>query len=155
MNIGINFFVPQDTNFDISLLNLLENFNFQNYLWQISDVDVLIYDYSGNFTDESLFENKRFITGNELEHILRTKNFYLIFFKICAFSDKEKSIPTRLLTMTDFINSDCEFLLSVVDGFDISILCKDEGLLKKLYQRVQVLGYLNTEYLIENHNGKF
>ncbi|PEP77217.1 DUF2691 family protein [Bacillus pseudomycoides] len=155
MNIGINFFAPQDAKFDISILNLLETFNFQNYLWQINDADVLIKDSSCNITDESLFENKRFITGNKLEHILRTKDFYLIFFTICAFSNKKKSIPTRLLTMTDFINSDCKFLLSVVDGLDISILCKDEGLLKKLYQRVQDLGYLNTEYLTESYSGKF
>ncbi|MED2847016.1 DUF2691 family protein, partial [Bacillus toyonensis] len=52
-------------------------------------------------------------------------------------------------------NSNCEFLLSIVDGFDISILCKDKELLTTLYQHVQDLGYVDTKYLTENNSGTF
>ncbi|MEM5607740.1 DUF2691 family protein [Bacillus toyonensis] len=58
-------------------------------------------------------------------------------------------------TVADFLNTDCEFILSIVDGFDIRILCKNEDLLKTLYQHVQNLGYVGVEYLTENNSGTF
>ncbi|UFI00555.1 DUF2691 family protein [Bacillus toyonensis] len=155
MNIGINFVVPKDTQFNISVFDLLENYNFKDYLWQIDDADVFIYDSFGNITDEPLFENKRFIHGDKIEHILKNKNFDSIFFTICAFPDIKKSNPTWIRTAADFLNTDCEFILSIVDGFDIRILCKDEDLLKIMYQHVQNLGYVCVEYLTENNSGTF
>ncbi|PGB95055.1 DUF2691 family protein [Bacillus toyonensis] len=155
MNIGINFVVPQDTQFHISVLDLLKNYNFQDYLWQIDDADVFIYDSFGNITDEPLFENKRFLNGNKMGDILKNKNFDSIFFTICTFPDTKKSNPTWIRTAADFLNTDCEFILSIVDGFDIRILCKDKDLLKALYQHVQNLGYVGIEYLTENNSGTF
>ncbi|MED2847025.1 DUF2691 family protein, partial [Bacillus toyonensis] len=52
-------------------------------------------------------------------------------------------------------NSNCEFLLNIVDSYDISILCKNKDLLQKLYQHVQGLGYLDTKYLTEDNSGTF
>ncbi|MEM5607741.1 DUF2691 family protein [Bacillus toyonensis] len=92
MHIGISFVVPQDTQFNISVFDLLENYNFQDYLWQIDDADVFIYDSFGNITDEPLFENKRFINGDKIEHILKNKNFDSIFFTICAFPDIKRAV---------------------------------------------------------------
>ncbi|PEJ26525.1 DUF2691 family protein [Bacillus pseudomycoides] len=155
MNIGIHFHAPEDENFNLSILSLLEPFNFQDYMWQIDDAEIHVKDECGNFTNEMLFDNKRFIAGHKLEETLQNKDYYLIFLTMAAFPDMKKSSPTWVTTATDFINSDCEFLLSIVDGFDISILCKNEDLLKTLYQHVQDLGYLDTKYLTENTSGTF
>ncbi|HDR7837261.1 DUF2691 family protein [Bacillus toyonensis] len=155
MNIGIHFHAPKEQNFNLSVLNLLEPFNFKDYSWQVNASEIYLKDSCGNFTFETLLDDDQFITGNKLEQNLRNKNYFLIFLTICAFPELENDIPIRILTATDFINTDCEFILSIVDGFDISILCKDENLLKTLYQHVQDLGYLDTKYLTESNSGKF
>lgn len=74
---------------------------------------------------------------------------------MCAFPDMKKNSPTWIRTASDFNTSDCEFLLNIVDGFDISILCKDKHLLQKLHQHVQDLSYLDTKYLTERTAGTF
>ncbi|MBE5106597.1 DUF2691 family protein [Bacillus thuringiensis] len=155
MNIGIHFHSPENENFDLSILSLLKPFDFQNYMWQINAAEIYLKDSSGNFTFESLLDKEHFITGDNLEQTFKNKNYYLIFLTICAFPEIRKSIPTRILTAADFINTDCEFVLSIVDGFDISILCKDKDLLQTLYQHVQDLGYIDTKYLTENNSGTF
>ncbi|PEY32730.1 hypothetical protein CN354_20880 [Bacillus cereus] len=155
MNIGIHFHAPEDENFNLSILGLLEPVTFQNYMWQINAAEIHLKDECGNFTNEMLFKTERFITGHRLEETLRNKDYYLIFLTMNAFPDMKKSSPTLITTAADFINTDCEFVLSIVDGFDISILCKDEDLLKTLYQHVQDLGYLDTKYLTESNSGTF
>ncbi len=55
---------------------------------------------------------------------------------MCAVPDMKKNSTTWIRTASDFNTSDCEFLLNIVDGFDISILCKDGHLLQKLHQHV-------------------
>ncbi|MGG3651943.1 DUF2691 family protein [Bacillus pseudomycoides] len=154
-NIGIHFHAPEDENFTLSILSLLELFNFQDYMWQIDTAEIHLTDEYGNFTNEMMFDDKRFITGHRLEETLQNNDYYLIFLTMGAFPDMKKSSPTWVTTAKDFINTDCEFLLSIVDGFDISILCKDKHLLQKLYQHVQDLGYLDTKYLTESNSGTF
>ncbi|MDR4442573.1 DUF2691 family protein, partial [Bacillus cereus] len=134
MNIGIHFHATEDENFDLSIWSLLEPFNFQDYMWQIDTAEIYLKDECGNFTNKMLFDNERFITGHKLKKAIQQKDYYLIFLTMVAFHDMKKNSPTWVTTATDFINSDCEFLLSIVDGFDISILCKDKDLLKTLYQ---------------------
>ncbi|PEC10666.1 hypothetical protein CN639_12655 [Bacillus toyonensis] len=155
MNIGIHFHAPEDENFFLSVLSLLEPFNFKNYSWQVNASEIYLKDSCGNFTSETLLDDDHFISGNKLEQNLRNKNYFLIFLTICAFPELGKNTPTRILTAIDFINTDCEFVLSIVDGFDISILCKDEELLTTLYQHVQDLGYVDTKYLTVNNSGTF
>ncbi|PEJ39986.1 DUF2691 family protein [Bacillus pseudomycoides] len=152
MNIGIHFHAPEDENFSLSVLSLLEPFNFQNYVWQIDTAEVYVKDSNGDFPNAFSFNNDRFITGSDLEHTLNQK-YYLFFLTMSAFTEKENY--TSIITATDFINSDCEFLLNIVDSDDISILCKNEDLLQKLYQHVQNLGYLDTKYLTESNSGTF
>ncbi|MCU4767326.1 DUF2691 family protein [Bacillus toyonensis] len=152
MNIGMHFHAPEDENFFLSVLSLLESFNFKNYVWQIDTAEVYVKDSNGNFPNAFSFNKDRFITGSDLERTLNQK-YYLIFLTMSAFTKKEDY--TSIITATDFINSNCEFLLSIVDGFDISILCKDEELLTTLYQHVQDLGYVDTKYLTVNNSGTF
>ncbi|MGX5506084.1 DUF2691 family protein [Bacillus toyonensis] len=155
MNIGIHFHAPEDENFNLSILKLLELFNSNNFIWQIDTAEIYLKDSHGNFTSEQLLGDERFITGNKLKQTLINKEYFLVFLTMCAFPDMKKNSPTWIRTASDFITSDCEFLLSIVDSFDISILCKDERLLQKLHQHVQDLGYLDTKYLTERTAGTF
>ncbi|MGE1108896.1 DUF2691 family protein [Bacillus wiedmannii] len=155
MNIGIHFHAPEDENFNLSILKLLELFNSNNFIWQIDTAEIYLKDSHGNFTFEQLLGDERFITENKLKQTLINKNYFLVFLTMCAFPDMKKNSPTWIRTASDFITSDCEFLLSIVDGFDISILCKDERLLQKLHQYIQDLGYLDTKYLTERTAGTF
>ncbi|UFI00553.1 DUF2691 family protein [Bacillus toyonensis] len=152
MNIGIHFHAPDDENFFLSVLSLLEPFNFKNYVWEIDTAEVYVEDSNGNFLNVFSFNNDRFITGSDLERTLSQK-YYLIFLTMAAYTKKEND--TSIITARDFINSNCEFLLNIVDSYDISILCKNKDILPKLYQHVQGLGYLDTKYLTEDNSGTF
>ncbi|QWH69626.1 DUF2691 family protein (plasmid) [Bacillus wiedmannii] len=155
MNIGIHFHAPEDENFNLSILKLLELFNSNNFIWQIDTAEIYLKDSDGNFTFEQLLGDERFITENKLKQTLINKKYFLVFLTMCAFPDMKKNIPTWIRTASDFNTSDCEFLLNIVDDFDISILCTDERLLQKLHQHVQDLGYLDTKYLTERTAGTF
>ncbi|WP_309260424.1 DUF2691 family protein [Bacillus cereus] len=155
MNIGIHFHAPEDENFNLSILKLLELFNSNNFIWQIDTAEIYLKDSHDKFTFEKLLGDERFITENKLKQTLINKKYFLVFLTMCAFPDMKKNSPTWIRTASDFITSDCEFLLSIVDGFDISILCKDERLLQKLHQHVQDLDYLDTKYLTERTAGTF
>ncbi len=40
MNIGIHFHAPEDKNFNLSILKLLELFNSNNFIWQIDTAEI-------------------------------------------------------------------------------------------------------------------
>ncbi|MEN8647593.1 DUF2691 family protein [Bacillus toyonensis] len=159
MNIGIHFKVVQNNSYNLSIAQLLGVFKFQKYIWQVANDEVYILNNLDEMTDEFLFsDDERLITGEELEQKIKNKNSYPIFLTLRGFPIMEDTInilKTKIQTASDFINSNCEFLLSIVDGFDISILCKDKELLTTLYQHVQDLGYVDTKYLTENNSGTF
>ncbi|MCU4770994.1 DUF2691 family protein [Bacillus toyonensis] len=152
MNIGIHFHVPKDENFFLSILSLLEPFKFQNYVWEIDTAEVYLKDPNSDFPNIFSFHNDRFISGIDLENTLN-QEYFLYSLTMSAFNEKENY--TAIITAKDFIDSDCEFLLNIVDGFDISILCKNGDLLQLLYQHVQDIGYIDAKYLTEINSGTF
>ncbi|PGB55369.1 DUF2691 family protein [Bacillus toyonensis] len=158
-NIGIHFKKVQSNKYDLSIFQLLGGVKFQKYIWQVANDEVYILNNLDEMTDEYLFsDDEILITGEELEQRIKNKNSYPIFLTLRGFPKTEDTInilKTKIMNASDFINSNCEFLLSIVDGFDISILCKDEDLLKELHQHVQDLGYVDTKYLTETNSGTF
>lgn len=159
-NIGIHFHEPETQNiFTTSILPLLELFDFKNYMWRIVDNEVYLLDENSEntFNNSNSPFNEAVIDGSNLEQLIKDKNCYIIFLTLYAFPKKLKGdLPlTWIHTAADFINSDCEFLLSIVDTYDISILSKNPKLLTELFTHVKNLGYVDVKYLNESNSGTF
>ncbi|CAM4276474.1 hypothetical protein BAMA_07855 [Bacillus manliponensis] len=153
-NIGIGFYEPREEEFHTSIWSLIELVEPQKYQWRIVDGEVYIRDENDPLDGEFLFE-KAFVDGYELGDIVKDRGCYVIFLNMRAFPKKldKNELLARITTVPEFINSSCEFMINIVDTYDISILTKDPELLEQLFRHVTDLGYEKVTYITDKREG--
>lgn len=85
----------------------------------------------------------------EMKNILE-KDMYLIFanFQLMKFGKMIKDIETY----RDFVDSECEILLLIVDSSYVDIYAKDLNIIKRINSNVINEHFENIEYIYENIN---
>ncbi|QNF29643.1 DUF2691 family protein [Metabacillus elymi] len=97
------------------------------------------------FTDEI-----NWMDGLLLKELLEDNKYYLIFVDLKAYS-KGKN-PAYIETYKDFLNSDCELILLVVDSVYVTIYCKDSEKLEAFYDNVKKKGFDNLQYITDKND---
>lgn len=117
---ALNFITsPADYN---TLKEILEILNAQNFFWIIGDSDIISENRSENILTRGEY------SGSDVLDILNQKVFY-VFSELVAFKTSGNLIPT---TYNDYLNSDCEIAIFVVDCIGYSIYVKDKNLFHTL-----------------------
>ncbi|MFM9278173.1 DUF2691 family protein [Paenibacillus jiagnxiensis] len=88
--------------------------------------------------------------GRLLKDILENNTYYLIFADLKAFPKGE--IVTDLRTYEEFVNSDCQLVLLVVDSVYVTIYCKEEEKVDRLYYNAKIKGYDNVDYITDEND---
>lgn len=100
---------------------------------------------------EPLFPEQTFgMDGVLLKEILENNEYYVIFADLKAFPKDKKVIDVQ--TYEEYLKSDCQFVLLVVDSTYITIYCKDQEKLADLYFNANSLGFSDVEYTTDEND---
>ncbi|MFJ6268247.1 DUF2691 family protein [Lysinibacillus xylanilyticus] len=147
MKRGIGFEIPNE--YGRFLWEVLTPFEITKFIWLSGGEESYLVedDELGKllFTDEV-----NWIEGLSLKELLEDNRYYLIFVDLKAYS-KEIN-PSLIETYRDFLNSDCELVLLVVDSVCVTIYCKDSEKLERLYDNAMIKGFENLQYITDKND---
>ncbi|MBT2655810.1 DUF2691 family protein [Bacillus sp. ISL-18] len=147
MKRGISFEIPNE--YGRFLWEVLTPVELTKFIWRSGgEESYLIED---NELGKPLFTDEvNWIDCLSLKEHLEHNLYYLIFVDLKAYS---KGInPSVIETYSDFLNSDCELVLLVVDSDFVTIYCKDSEKLEKLYSNAKTKGFENLHYITDKND---
>ena len=90
------------------------------------------------------------MNGEVLKNIIETEKYYLIFQDLKAFPKTDD--PIEINTYSDFLTSECELSLLVIDTSYVAIYCKDAKIAHKIHTHAQALNYSNIRYITDEND---
>jgi len=90
------------------------------------------------------------MNGEVLKNIIETEKYYLIFQDLKAFPKTDD--PIEINTYSDFLTSECELSLLVIDSIYVAIYCKQESTAHRLHHHAQALNYSNIRYITDEND---
>lgn len=146
MKRGIIFKIPNE--YGKILGDLLKPFNTETFNWYIGGEES--YFIQNDTLGEALFHEEIYgMDGRVLKELLENNEYYIIFANFKAFPQEKDVIDVQ--TYEEFLNSDCQLVLLVVDCEYATVYCKDQGMLEALCHNAISNGYEDVQY-ITNEN---
>lgn len=142
MKRGITFEIPNA--YGSYLGDILRPFDVAAFHWYNGAEESYLVD-KGTL-GEPLFGNLLFgMDGVRLKEIIDNNEYYVIFTDLKAFPKDKEVINVQ--TYEEYLDSDCQFVLLVVDSVHVTLYCKDQEKLKDLYLNANSLGYSDVQYI--------
>lgn len=145
-NMGVSFEIPNE--YGNYLSDILEPLPVKFYQWLIDDDEIhLLKD--NEFTNEFLFNDDRIVSGQKLYEDSKNNTYYMVFVTLRAFL-KDGTIKA-VSKYKEFLESDCQIILSVYDCSYVMFWCKDKKLVKDMYMYALSRNYENVKYISEEY----
>lgn len=147
MKRGLSFEIPNE--YGSFLGEILKPFDMTAFNWYIGGEES--YFLHDGTLGEPLFPEEVYgMDGVLLKGILEKTEYYVIFANLKAFP-KEKNV-IDIDTYESFLNSDCQFVLLVVDSIYVTVYCKDRDIIENLYHNAKINGYDNVQFITEEND---
>ncbi|MBD8036329.1 DUF2691 family protein [Solibacillus sp. A46] len=145
---GLSFEIPN--RYGQFLLDILNAFDFKNYFWKTGGEEA--YYIENDKLGSPLFPKPYLYTGDAFYKRISETDYYLIFADLKAFPD-----PLHVRDFTSyeqFLNSQCEFVLLLVDCSYVTIYAKDQQVLKALHDQAIASKYENVSYITDENDSR-
>ncbi|MEK5079981.1 DUF2691 family protein [Solibacillus sp. FSL W7-1436] len=142
---GLSFEIPNQ--YGRYFYDILEDININKYFWKSGDGEA--YNIENNELGAAMFPHPYTYNGEDFYNQISAKDYYVIFADLKAF--KEKTQVQAIATYEDFLISQCEIVLLIVDSSYVTIYVKDQYVTERLYRKAVQNGYENIAY-ITDHN---
>lgn len=147
MNRGIRFEIPNT--YGRFLGETLKPMEVSNFDWFIGGEES--YFIEGDSLGDDLFPDMIIgMNGEELQKIIDNNEYYLIFANLKAFP-KGTQI-TDVITYEDYVESECQMVLLVIDSIYVTVYCKDLEKVEELYNHINRQGFESLEYLTDEND---
>ncbi|PEJ59931.1 hypothetical protein CN692_03895 [Bacillus sp. AFS002410] len=149
MKRGISFEIPNQ--YGQFLAEILKPVYINDFNWFITGEEsyLVVEEELG----EHLFpEEIKVYNGQELDEVLKNHEYYLLFVDLKAFPKNTKSIDIK--TYEEFLSSDCQLCLLIVDCIYTEIYCKDLNLIEKLHVNALKNNYGNVSYITDTNDSR-
>ncbi len=144
MKRGITFGIPNEHG--RILAEILKPLDVAAFHWYIGGEEAYFSDML-----EPLFPDQTLgMDGILLKETLENYDYYVIFADLKAYPKDKKVIDVG--TYEEYLTSDCQFVLLVVDCTYITIYCKDQEKLADLYYNALSLGFSDVEYTTDDND---
>lgn len=130
------------------LFDILQSIPLESYNWHIGYEEILMVDR----VNETLFEDYEEIEGDELRRIIDSNTYYAIFAELKAFP--KTSTITEIDTYEDFVSSDCEVIVLLVDCVYVEMYIKNQEVLETMYKHAKQMNYTRVEYIDDKNDGR-
>lgn len=148
MKRGISFELPNEYGF--FLAEILKPIDMTALSWRLGSGES--YKVVNNELSENLFlEDEKLIEGKLLKKLLENNPYYVIFADLQA---HPKGKVTEINTYEEFVKSECELVLLVVDCYYATVYCKNREKLELLYTHAHNCGFENIEYITDENDGR-
>lgn len=87
--------------------------------------------------------------GADLKNLLENNVYYIIFADLQAYP---KGKVSAIETYEEFVDSECELVLFVVDSYYTVIYCKDKAKLELLYKNAEDFGFKDTQFITDKND---
>lgn len=146
MKRGISFEIPNE--YGAFLRLILKPIDITAYNWYIGGEEsyIVVDDKLQPLFPEEVFGMDGLLLRNTLEH----DSQYLIFASLKAFSKSKDIIDVQ--TYEEFLNSECKFILLVIDSVYVALYCKDKDMLECLYSNAIMNEFSNLKYITEEND---
>ncbi|MEK3735244.1 DUF2691 family protein [Paenibacillus sp. FSL M8-0334] len=143
---GISFEIPNE--YGRYLEDILKPFKVEDHNWWIGgEESYIILDGKLDALFSGLIEC---MDGVTLRNVIKNNDYYLIFQDLKAFPKGSK--PIEIITYDDFLSSNCELALLVVDSSYTTIYCKNAKLVEGLYSNAKKEAYANINYITDEND---
>ncbi|MEK4229552.1 DUF2691 family protein [Solibacillus sp. FSL H8-0538] len=143
---GISFEIPNT--YGKYLFEILEGINIKEFTWKIGNGESYFID--NNQLGNSLFPTSCIFDGKKLYKEISKEDYYLIFVDLKGFTKKEDI--RKVATYQEFIESECQFVLLIVDSSYVTIYSKDQVTLNHIFFKAVSVGYENIEYITDEND---
>ncbi|WP_055106789.1 DUF2691 family protein [Paenibacillus ihumii] len=147
MTRGVSFAVPN--HFGRLLGEMLEALDVSVYDWRIGSGESYLVE-AGELGLPLFAEQPDSADGELFKSIIENNEYYLIFADLKAFS-KGQNI-TDIGTYEEFLQSDCQLVLLVVDSVYVTIYCKNKEQLDKLYDHAMEKEFHPVQYITDGND---
>jgi len=151
---GISFEIPNA--YGKYLLELLDGLHIKEWTWKIGAGESYVIERDTLekplIPNKPLFSTACLLDGEELHRNISMDDYYLIFVDLKAFS--KTSYVRDIATYQEFVASDCQFVLLIVDCSFVTIYAKDQNTIQHLFLKATANGYENTEYITDENDGR-
>ncbi|MGZ9586697.1 DUF2691 family protein [Paenibacillus marinisediminis] len=148
MRRGISFETPNE--YGGLLGEVLKPIDITAFNWRIGSGES--YMVVNDQLDKELFsEDRDIIEGAELKNLLETNKYYIIFADLQAFSKDENP---HIATYEEFIESNCELVLLVIDCCYVAIYCKNQEAIELIYKNAIDCGFEDVEYITDENDSR-
>ena len=145
---GITFEIPN--RYGKQLWDILKDIDLSRWDWQIGSGESYIVENDSLTTD--LFGTMISLSGKELVKRISEYDYYLIFVDLKAFTNLEFGMKVE--TYDDFLKSNCQFVLLVIDSTYVTIYSKDKALIHTLHTQTIAAKYENVEYSTDENDDR-
>lgn len=142
---GISFEIPNA--YGKYLCEILDGINIKGLTWKIGGGES--YFIENNTLGPRLFSTI-LLTGEELHKEISKEDYYLIFVDLKGFP--KKSDVREIATYQEFVESECKFVLLLVDSSYVTIYSKDPITIKDIFSKAVTVGYKNIEYITDEND---
>lgn len=149
MKRGISFEIPNE--YGSFLGDILKPFETGSFNWYIGGEESYFVN-DGTLGEPLLPEEVYGMDGVILKGIIENNEYYLIFADVKAYP-KEKNV-IDIKTYEEFLNSDCQLVLLIVDSAYVTIYCKDKDLLERLHHNAKLNSYENVQFVTDENDGR-
>ncbi|MFK4300587.1 MULTISPECIES: DUF2691 family protein [unclassified Paenibacillus] len=147
MKRGICFEIPNS--YGSFLGEILKPIGITSFNWFIGGEEsyLIVDDKLG----DSLFPEMMIgMKGEELKQIIENKKYYLIFANLKAYPLETKIID--VMSYEEYLLSECQLVLLVIDSVYIAVYCKDHKKLEDLYEHIKRQGFESLEYITDEND---
>ncbi|MFJ7661074.1 DUF2691 family protein [Lysinibacillus sp. NPDC097162] len=143
---GISFEIPNA--YGKYLLEILDGINLKGLTLKIGGGES--YFIENNTLGDPLFPNISVLNEEGLYKQISREDYYLIFVDLKGFP--KKSDVREIETYQEFVESECTFVLLLVDSSYVTIYSKDQVTVKHLFSKAITAGYENIEYITDEND---
>ncbi|EEL49027.1 MULTISPECIES: DUF2691 family protein [Bacillus cereus group] len=150
MKRGLSFQLPNTNNYDSCLGDVLKPIDISTFDWRVSPVESYLVVNDELDLDKDLFEtDNELMEGANLKKLLENNIYYIIFADLQAYP---KGKVSEIKTYEEFVKSECELVLFVVDSCYTVIYCKDKEKLELLYKNAKDFGFENIQFITDEND---
>ncbi|MFF3102535.1 DUF2691 family protein [Viridibacillus arvi] len=145
---GLTFEIPNG--YGKYLFEILSDLELNGLNWRIGGGESYIKE--NNTLGEPLFPSLCTVNGETLSELISKEEYYLIFVDLKAFANKLD--VKEIATYQEFVDSECQFVLLVVDSSYVAIYSKKQDIIKQLFSKGVNAGYKNVKYITDENDSR-
>ena len=131
------------------LSKVLQPINITDFNWSIGNGEsYLVVD--GKLDEDFFSQDVKVMDGKLLKKNIEDNQYYVILADLKAFPKSEN--VTNIETYEDYIKSECQLIMLVVDCSYTTIYCKNKEKLSRLYQNAKDSGFKNVQYITDEND---